>query len=70
MIGTGIAAHVAFLNFGAQRLLPGFNLGDWGMLAWFVPVVVGFVASARIEAHYRAKFNRPRVPSAEMLAKT
>jgi hypothetical protein len=56
MIGTGIAAHVAFLNFGAQRLIPGFNLGDWGMLAWFVPVVVGIVASSRIEAHYRAKF--------------
>lgn len=56
MIGTGIAAHVAFLNFGAQRLIPGFNLGDWGMLSWFTPVVIGVVATNRIEAHYRAKF--------------
>lgn len=64
MIGTGIAAHVAFLNFGAQRLIPGFNLGDWGMLAWFAPVVVGVVASNRIEAHYRAKFGARRTPAA------
>jgi hypothetical protein len=60
MIGTGIAAHVAFLNFGAQRLIPGFSLGDWGMLAWFTPVVVGLVATNRIEAHYRAKFGARR----------
>lgn len=57
MIGTGIAAHVAFLNFGAQRLIPGFNLGDWGMLAWFAPVVIGILATNRIETHYRAKFS-------------
>ena len=56
MIGTGIAAHVAFLNFGAQRLIAGFDLGSWGMVAWFAPVVIGLVASSRIEAHYRAKF--------------
>lgn len=56
MIGTGIAAHVAFLNFGARRMIPGYSLGDWGMLAWFVPVVVGVIASNRIEAHYRRKF--------------
>lgn len=70
MIGTGIAAHVAFLNFGAQRLIPGFSLGDWGMLAWFTPVVLGIIATSRLEAHYRAKFNTPRagagtVPGAE-----
>lgn len=39
MIGSGIAAHVAFLNFGAQRLIGGYNLGSWGMLAWFAPRV-------------------------------
>lgn len=58
MIGTGIAAHIAFLNFGAGRLIPGFSLADWGMLAWFVPVVVGIVAANRIEAFYRRKFAR------------
>jgi hypothetical protein len=70
MIGTGIAAHVAFLNFGAQRLIPGFSLGDWGMLAWFLPVVAGLVATSRIEAHYRTRFGTSRrltrdVPAAE-----
>ncbi len=56
MIGSGIAAHIAFLNFGAQRLFPGFSLGDWGMLAWFVPLAAGLIASNRLEAHYRARF--------------
>jgi uncharacterized membrane protein len=56
MIGSGIAAHVAFLSFGARRLIPGFDLGSWGMLAWFVPVIVGVVAINRLNAHYRAKF--------------
>jgi hypothetical protein len=64
MIGTGIAAHVAFLNFGAQRLIPGFSLGDWGMLAWFAPVVIGLVATNRLEAYYRAKFSSRRTASA------
>jgi len=59
MIGTGIAAHVAFLNFGANRLIPGYSLESLGMLAWFVPVVIGIVASNRIETHYRRKFARP-----------
>jgi uncharacterized membrane protein len=62
MIGTGIAAHVAFLNFGAQRLIPGFDLGSWGMLAWFAPVFVGLVATNRLQAHYRMKF-APRAPA-------
>jgi len=56
MIGTGIAAHVAFLNFGASRLIPGYSLGDWGMLAWFAPVVIGVLATNRLDAFYRRKF--------------
>lgn len=68
MIGTGIAAHVAFLNFGAQRVIPGFSLGDWGMLAWFAPVVIGVVASNRIEAHYRAKFGARRSAAGQAVA--
>lgn len=68
MIGTGIAAHVAFLNFGAQRLIPGFSLGDWGMLAWFTPVVIGLVATSRIEAHYRAKFGGQRAAKIASMA--
>jgi hypothetical protein len=60
MIGSGIAAHIAFLNFGAQRLIPGFDLGSWGMLAWFVPLVVGVVAINRLTAHYKSKFAKPK----------
>lgn len=52
MIGTGMAAHVAFLNFGAMRLIPGFDLGGWGMLAWFVPVALGTAAIIWASGHY------------------
>ncbi len=68
MIGSGIAAHIAFLAFGARRLIPGYDLGGWGMLAWFVPLVVGTVAINRLQAHYRAKFaprSRAAVATAE-----
>ncbi len=64
MIGSGIAAHVAFLAFGARRLIPGYDLGSWGMLAWFLPVIIGVIAIHRLEAHYRAKFaSRTRAPA-------
>ena len=70
MIGTGIAAHVAFLNFGAQRLISGFDLGSWGMLAWFAPVAIGLIASNRTEAHYRAKFASGRTATARPALET
>lgn len=66
MIGSGIAAHVAFLAFGARRLIPGYDLGSWGMLAWFVPVIVGVVSIDRLTAHYRKKF-APRAGRASEL---
>lgn len=66
MIGSGIAAHVAFLAFGARRLIPGYDLGSWGMLAWFVPVIVGVVSINRLTAHYRKKF-APRAGRASEL---
>ena len=69
MIGTGIAAHVAFLNFGAQRLIAGFDVGSWGMLAWVAPVAIGLIASNRIEAHYRAKFSPVRATPSTAAAK-
>lgn len=57
MIGTGIAAHVAFLNFGARWLIPGYSLDGWlGMLAWLVPVVAGVVAAEWTTRHYRRRF--------------
>lgn len=59
MLGSGIAVHVAFLNFGARRLIPGFDLGGWGILAWLAPVVLGSLAITLIIRHYRGKSPRP-----------
>jgi uncharacterized membrane protein len=60
MIGTGIAAHVAFLNFGARYVIPGYSLdGAVGILAWLVPVVAGVIAAEWASRHYRRKFAGP-----------
>lgn len=64
MLGSGIAVHVAFLNLGARRLIPGYDLGGWGFLAWLGPVVVGSVAIALIIRHYRGKSARPQARAA------
>jgi len=61
MIGTGIAAHVAFLNFGARALVPGYDLsGATALFAWLAPVAAGIVAAEWATRHYRRKLARGR----------
>lgn len=57
MIGSGIAAHVAFLAFGSRQLFPDWPLDGLGMLPWITPVVVGIIATAWLNRHYRRKPN-------------
>lgn len=57
MIGSGIAAHVAFLAFGSRRLFPDWPLDGLGMLPWIAPVVVGVITTAWLNRHYRSKPN-------------
>lgn len=57
MIGSGIAAHVAFLAFGSRQLFPDWPLDGLGMLPWVMPVVVGVIATIWLNRHYRRKPN-------------
>ena len=57
MIGSGIAAHVAFLAFGSRQLFPELPLNGLGVLPWITPVVVGVVATFWLNRHYRSKPN-------------
>ncbi|MCL5049740.1 MAG: hypothetical protein M1473_04315 [Firmicutes bacterium] len=50
-IGSGIALYTAFMAFGARQFL-GF-LGDWQLLAWIIPGIVGSFAIAWISKRYR-----------------
>jgi hypothetical protein len=52
MIGSGIAAHVAFLVFGGRQLL-GLQVGGAGVLLWVVPLVAGTLAIIALNVHYR-----------------
>jgi hypothetical protein len=59
MIGSGIAAHTAFGAFGMRRLFPEWQLGPWGLIPWLAPAVVGTIAVAMLNRHYRRKFSSP-----------
>lgn len=55
MIGSGIAAHVAFLAFGSRQLFPDWPLNGLGVLPWITPVIVGTIAITWLNYHYRRK---------------
>ena len=58
MIGSGIAAHVAFFAVGARSLLE-LGTSGYGVLLWVAPVVVGTAAISWLNVHYR----RPATPA-------
>jgi hypothetical protein len=44
MLATGIAAHTAFLVFGAPRLVPALGAGFLGVVLWVLPSALGTLA--------------------------
>lgn len=52
MIGNGVATHIAFLQIGLMRLVPG--LGDTAIqhLAWFGPLALGLAAGVWLDRRY------------------
>ena len=57
MIGTGIAAHTAFLAFGAVRLVPTIYSHSPALyvIPWVAPTVIGVMAITWLKRHYRKK---------------
>ncbi|WP_034475500.1 hypothetical protein [Aestuariibacter salexigens] len=50
LIGSGIGAHTAFIAFGGRYLFEG--LGQWQLLFWVAPGVIGSVVISRLARRY------------------
>jgi hypothetical protein len=50
-IGSGIGAYTAFLAFGGRSLFS--ELGQWQIIFWIAPGVVGAIASALMSRKYK-----------------
>lgn len=55
MIGSGIAAYTAFLVFGGRTLFS--DLGQWQIVFWVAPGVIGGLASFIVCKRYAKIFN-------------
>ncbi|WP_460891002.1 hypothetical protein, partial [Ramlibacter alkalitolerans] len=56
MLGCGVATHIAFLGIGIRRLTDALGVQvDLGLVAWFAPVAVSFLAGFWLERKYLAK---------------
>lgn len=54
MMGSGIGAYTAFVAFGGRAILS--DLGQWQLLFWIAPGVIGTVISAIFTKRYKAIF--------------
>ncbi len=55
---SGIAAHTAFLVFGASRILPiALTQSSWAFIPWVAPSVVGVILMRRAVLKYQPKQN-------------
>jgi hypothetical protein len=50
-IGSGIAAYTAFFAFGGRSMFG--DLGQWQIVFWIAPGVIGAIASARMSRKYK-----------------
>lgn len=49
-MGTGIAAYTAFFAFGGRTLIQ--NIGDWHILFWVTPGIIGSIAIRKLCEKY------------------
>ncbi len=55
MIGAGIASHTAFFVFGANRYLSELLTGNWQLVPWVAPGIVGGVIINVVSRRYVRK---------------
>lgn len=60
LIGSGIGAYTAFFAFGGARLLGDLLPGQWQVVAWVLPAIIGTIAINRL----RRPFERRHRPEA------
>lgn len=52
MIGSGIGAYTGFFAFGGARYLADWLPGQWQIIPWVLPSVIGLVAIRRLKRRY------------------
>ena len=62
MIGAGIGAYTAFFAFGGSRLLAGLLPGQWQVIPWVVPAIIGSFAIRTLARRYRVRRGRAAEP--------
>lgn len=58
MVGCGVATHIAFLAIGLERMVRMVGIqppGWYGLIAWFLPLALAFVAVAWLNRKYMPK---------------
>ena len=60
MIGAGIGTHTAFFVFGGSRFLAELLSGQWILIPWVGPGVVGTIATIWLARKYRNKYRTVR----------
>ena len=57
LIGTGVGAYTALFAFGGREFLSGLLGGQWQVVPWILPAIIGTIAVSRMKRRYR----EPRV---------
>lgn len=52
LIGSGVGAYTAFFAFGGDRLLGGVLTGQWRIVPWILPAIVGSVVLQFLDRRY------------------
>ena len=52
MIGSGIGAYTAFFAFGGRSFLGEVLPGQWQVIPWILPTVIGVIAGSRISRRW------------------
>ena len=60
IIGAGIGAYTAFFAFGGRRFLADILTGQWQVVPWVLPAIVGTAFSMRLSRYYRRRFAKTR----------
>ena len=58
LIGSGIGAYTAFFAFGGARYLGDVLQGQWQVVPWVLPAIVGTIVINRLQRSFNRPLNR------------
>lgn len=64
LIGSGIGAYTAFFAFGGARLFGDLLPGQWQVIPWVLPAIIGTIAIRRLRRPFEAA-RRPETAGAD-----